>query len=395
MSAGGTPWPQARALAYDDALPLPPDQAPLDAALGCTLAEPLLARTPLPAFDTSAMDGYAVAGPPPWRVVGYACTGQPVDVTLVAGTAVEIATGALLPPGTESVVPYELASAHAGSVTSNSSGGAPAPGRHIRRAGEEARRGAVLAPAGCTVGPALLGLAAAASYDVLVVIRRPTVALLVTGNEIMMAGVSGGGLVRDAVGPMLPGLIDRWGGVSLATACVRDDLDTFVAAVTGAAADVIVTTGASSVGRADHLHRVLTRLGATILIDGVAVRPGHPQLLARLPDGRRVVGLPGNPLAALAGAVTLLQPLLAGLAGRPSPCCQVSRLAAAVTPSRDAYRLLPATRTTSGLIEATGPCGSAMLTGAAVAEGFAVIPPGSAALDIGADAGWLPLPTWS
>jgi molybdopterin molybdotransferase len=385
VTARDTPWPAARALAYDAASPLAPARVPIGAALGATLATPLVALTALPAFDTAAMDGYAVAGSPPWRVTGRVVAGDVAEQPLVPGTAVEVATGAMVPAGTRCVVPYETATLDGGCVD-----GPHAYGRNVRPAGEETIVGRVLAPRGTAVTEVLLGLAAASGHDELVVVRRPTVALLVTGSELLRSGLPGRGRVRDAVGPMLPGLVRWLGGEPGAQVWVPDDADLLDAAVRAAAGDVVVTSGASSVGRSDHLHRVLNGAGAELLVDGVAVRPGHPQLLARLPDGRWVVGLPGNPLAALAAVMTLLQPLVRRLSGRSAPGLPGVVAAESIGAAAQAHRLVPAVVGPDG-VQPVAAAGPAMLTGAAHADGFAVVPP---ALDVqpGQRVGWLALP---
>jgi molybdopterin molybdotransferase len=385
VTARDTSWPAARALAYDAAAPLPAARLPVDAALGATLARPLVALTALPAFDTAAMDGYAVAGAPPWRLTGRIVAGEVADDALLPGTAVEVATGAMVPAGTRCVVPYEMATLDGDCVN-----GPYADGRHVRPAGEESVVGRELAPSGTPITPVVLGLAAASGHDELVVVRRPTVALLVTGSELLTAGLPGRGHVRDAVGPMLPGLVRWLGGAPGELARVPDDPQTLAAAVGAAAGDVIVTSGASSIGRSDHLHRVLRAAGAELLVDGVAVRPGHPQLLARLPDGRWVVGLPGNPLAALAAVVTLLQPLLRRLAGRSAPAVGTAVAADLFPAAPRAHRLAPAVSSADG-VRPVGAAGPAMLTGVAQADGFAVVPPADDAAP-GAHVGWLALP---
>jgi molybdopterin molybdotransferase len=195
------------------------------------------------------------------------------------------------------------------------------PGRHIRLRGEDCPQGTVVLTAGSVVTPAILGLAAGLGHDTLPIRPRPVVSVLVTGDEVVTRGLPGPGRVRDAIGPMLPGLVEWAGGRAEAPLWLPDGASALAAALSGAGegppGEVVVVCGASSKGPADHLREVLAGLGAEILVDGVAVRPGHPQLLARLPDGRLVVGLPGNPYAALVAALTLLVPALRALSGEP------------------------------------------------------------------------------
>jgi molybdopterin molybdotransferase len=226
------------------------------------------------------------------------------------------------------------------------------------------------------LSPAALGLLAAVGHDRTRVHPRPRVHALVTGNELVRSGLPGNGQVRDAVGPLLPGVVASYGGELVALDHLGDDPELLRKAIDDADADVVVTTGASSVGRADFLPTVLREMGARLLVAGVRVKPGHPQQLAELADGRLLVGLPGNPLAALAGAATVLAPVLAGLAGRSAPRTSTARLVDALPAVPAATRLVPVA-VRDALARPTGHAGAAMLRGAAVADAFAVVPPGT------------------
>nr|WP_233515552.1 molybdopterin molybdotransferase MoeA [Marinitenerispora sediminis] len=353
----------------------PVAHVPLADALGAALAVPVTARAAVPACDSAAMDGYAVAGPGPWRLVGRALAGRPGPVRrLRPGEAVEIATGAPVPARTEAVLPYERAVCDGDRIE-----GPVRPGRHVRHRGESVPAGAVLAPAGTVVTPALLGLAAGTGHDSLPV-RRPRVAALVTGDEVVPTGLPGPGAVRDAIGPMLPGLV-RWaGGVLAGSAHVADGRARLTAELRAAAADpateLVVVCGASSAGPADHLRGALDALAADVGVDGVACRPGHPQLLAALPGGPLVVGLPGNPNAALVAALTLLVPALSALAGRRDPAHAGRRAHLAGPADRHARDTrLVAVRVRDGRAAPVGGDGPAALRGAAVADALAVLPP--------------------
>ncbi|MFJ6609730.1 molybdopterin molybdotransferase MoeA [Streptomyces sp. NPDC091289] len=383
-AAVSTGWEQARAVARA-VPPLPTVTRDLTEALGHALAEPLTAITDLPPFDTSAMDGWAVAGPGPWRLRGggVLAGGRPEPLRL--GTAVPIATGARLPDGAVAVLRREDGEddGRGGLLLDRAtSPGPPAPGRDIRSCGQECHAGDPLLPAGTTVTPAVLGLAAAAGHDRLAVHRRPLVQLLVLGDELLEAGPPRHGRIRDALGPLLPPWLLGRGADAVGRHLVPDDFGPLYEAVRGSTADVVVTTGSTAAGPVDFLHDVLRALGARLLVDSVAVRPGHPMLLAELPPGadgrpRHLVGLPGNPLAAVAGAVTLAVPLLRRLGGHLEAEPVRAACAAALPGHPRDTRLLPVRRT--GPAVAPLPFdGPAMLRGLAVADGLAVVPPGGA-----------------
>nr|WP_245930400.1 molybdopterin molybdotransferase MoeA [Allonocardiopsis opalescens] len=388
----GTTWPQARAAAVrlaERARPAAPARVPLADAAGATLAEPLYALTGLPGHDAAAMDGYAVAGAGPWRITGRVLAGEGAPGPLRAGECVEIATGAPAPQGTEAVLPYEYADRDGDTVR-----GEAEPGRHVRRRGEDCAEGERVLPAGAAVTPAVLGLAAALGHDALSV-RRPRVSVLVTGDELATSGRPAPGLVRDAVGPLLPGLTAWAGGAAEPVRYVPDTYAAMVDAVASCrAADVVVVCGASSAGPADHLRAALAELGAEIAVDGVAVRPGHPQLLGRLPRGGGrdavVIGLPGNPYAALGAAVTLLVPVLRGLAGRPpAGVWRTAPLPESVR-AHPADTRLVAVRLADGRAVPVGHDRPGVLWGAALADALAVVPPGWTPGD--GEAELLPLP---
>ncbi|MEU7555560.1 molybdopterin molybdotransferase MoeA [Streptomyces sp. NPDC044571] len=367
-------WARARMLAHGAPGPVAPRTVPLAEAAGLTLAAELRALHPLPAFDTAAMDGYAVAGPGPWRVRGAVRAGAAWSGVLGAGDCVEISTGAQVPAGACAVLPLESASGGGGDRVS---GPALPPGRHIRRTGEDSPAGGCLAPAGTRIGPALVGLAASCGHDTLEVRPRPRVGVLITGDELEHAGRPGPGRVRDALGPLLPVLVTSLGGETCRVRHVPDRPAGLLAEAVQAlrSVDVVVVTGSTSVGATDQLRRLLDEAGARMVVDTVACRPGHPMLLAELDPGRWVVGLPGNPYAALVAAHTLLGPLIAGLSGRTlGPLPQVP-VTGPVRPAPGLTRLVPATWDGPGA-RITDGHGAAFLRGAAVADALAAIPPG-------------------
>ncbi|GIE34501.1 molybdopterin molybdenumtransferase MoeA [Actinoplanes italicus] len=364
-------WHEARHYARKAGSPLPEVDVPLGEAVGCVLAKPLVALSPLPAYDAAAMDGYAVAGPGPWRLVGRILAGDPgPPPPLSPGYATEIGTGAVVPAGADAVLPYERATRNSRTVTGEFS-----PGRHIRRRGEDCPAGRRVLDTGTLVSPVVLGLAAGLGHDTLTVHRRPRVATVVTGAELRRGGIPAAGQVRDAIGPMLPGMIRAAGAEPVGETMVTDDAALLVEALLRPDADVLVVCGATSAGAADHLRSALDTLGARVPIHGVACRPGHPQLFAVLPDGRFVVGLPGNPYAALVAALTLVTPLLGRLSGRPEPPVTTAALAGPVTPHDRDTRLVPVTVAGSAALP-VGHDRPGSLWGAAMADALAVVPAG-------------------
>ncbi|MEU2598585.1 molybdopterin molybdotransferase MoeA [Streptomyces hirsutus] len=388
-------WPEARAVAEraarrgtgSPAAHRAPVPVPLDDALGLTLAAPLTALTDLPSFDTSAMDGWAVSGPGPWAVREEGVlAGHAEHPPLTDGEAVRIATGARVPPDTTAVLRSEHGRTddngrlHATpprppGASRAGSGSTVAHGQDIRPRGQECRSGEQLLSAGTLVTPAVLGLAAAAGYDTLSTLPRPRVEVLVLGDELLTGGLPHDGLIRDALGPMLPPWLRALGAEVTAVRRVRDDAQALYKAIRRSGADVVLTTGGTAAGPVDHVHPTLRRVGAELLVDGVEVRPGHPMLLARTKEDQYLVGLPGNPLAAVSGLLTLAEPLLRTLAGRPAPEPYTMPLRNAVQGHPHDTRLVPVVlRGDVALpLHYNGP---AMLRGIAAADALAVVPPG-------------------
>lgn len=378
-------WDRARAIAARAGRAGPPAaiRLPLDRALGHVLAEALGALTDLPSFDTSAMDGWAVAGPGPWAFEAGAglLAGGAAATALPDGTAVRIATGARVPADTTAVIRSEHAHADEAKGLLHARRSV-VTGQDIRPRGQECRSGEQLVPAGTVVTPAVLGLAAAAGYDALPAVPRPRVDILVLGDELLAAGLPHDGLIRDALGPMLGPWLRALGAEVSGPRHLGDDAGALREALTASDADLVITTGGTASGPVDHVHAVLDALGAELLVDGVAVRPGHPMLLGRLaPDGPYLVGLPGNPLAAVSGLLTLAEPLLAGIAGRPAQDAYRALVHAEVHGHPHDTRLVPVVHRAgrAGGRDHVAPLrfnGPAMLRGIAAADGLAVVPPG-------------------
>jgi molybdopterin molybdotransferase len=371
-----TDWARARELAAAAVERLPPVTVGLAGAGALVLAQDAVAVTDLPATDTAAMDGWAVAGPPPWRPVGSVLAGQRWNGRLAVGQAVAIATGAELPNGAQAVLRREHArldghpDADGARLSVAAGHSAPVAGHDIRPAAQECRAGDVVLTAGSRLSPVALGLLAATGLDE-VVVRRVSADVLVLGDELLTRGPARQGRLRDALGPLLSAWLPAWGCGLATRSHVPDTADALRLALSACRGDLVVTTGSTARGPVDHLHTVLADLGATLVVDGVDVRPGHPMLMAVLPDGRPVVGLPGNPLAAVSALLTLLQPVLQALLGVPPAPGRQGVLAVDVGAGSEATRLVPVRRGRPVLFAGPG-----MLRGLTLADAIAVIPPG-------------------
>ncbi len=379
-----TPWPRAREVARDLPRVLEPVPSSPGAAVERVLAQPVTARSDLPGFDTSSMDGWAVSGDGPWPVVGEVLAGS-APPTVAPGSAVVIATGAAVPESCDEIVRREAGQVQNGVLYAERVGS----GHDIRPRGEECRAGDVLVAAGAVVTPAVAGLVAAAGVDEVLVVAQPRVHLLLLGDELLDAGIPTAGRVRDSLGPQLPGWVARLGGRVTGVTRVPDTVAALVAALEDSRdCDVVMTTGGTAAGPVDCLHRALAEVGAGLVVDSVAVRPGHPMMLADW-DGLPVLGLPGNPQSAVVALMSLGEPLLSRMRGLGGSLLIPITLTAALAAPQTEHRLVLG-RVDDGRFTAVSHLGSAMLRGLAAAQGFAVLPPGGA--EAGALVDWLPLP---
>jgi molybdopterin molybdotransferase len=388
-------WPEARLLAFDCATPLPPLHVPLADAIGRTLTESVTARHDVPHYASSAMDGWAVSGSGPWVLTG-------VGQELAPHQARPTVTGGLIPSGASAVLRSE-----SGHVTNDGPGharlvlgaqakaGEPRSGQHIRRAGEEAAAGELLIPAGTVLNPAHIALAAVAGLDGLKVLGKPVVSILLTGSEVVTSGMPGPGEVRDTFGPQLETVVGMLGATPGGQRRIGDSYQEWLAALSATGEhpaqrpDVVITTGGTSRSATDHFRDAIAALGGRLLLDGIAMRPGHPAVLAKLPDGRFVIGLPGNPLAAMMALITLAAPLVAALGHRPldSPGRVIS--GTVIDPDPHRTRLMPY-RSVNGLASPVQHAGPGMMRGLAWADGVMAVPPHGVGLGDGVPA--LPLP---
>jgi molybdopterin molybdotransferase len=312
---------QARLLALRG--PLPTEECPLEEAAGRWLAADLAARVTQPPLDVSAMDGWAVRFaecPGPWTIAGESAAGGGLPGPLAAGTTCRIFTGAPVPPGADCIAVQEEMAAE-GSIIRLTGDGPAGPGANIRRAGQDFRAGETLLEAGAWLGPARIGLAAAAGQGAVPVRRRARVALVATGDELVPPGaVPGPGQILSSNGVMLAALVAGVGAVPLDLGIVPDSAEATRAALVRAAglADLVVTIGGASVGDHDHVRGAVLAAGGALDFWRIAIRPGKPLMAGRLGDAL-LVGLPGNPVSAFVCAHLLLLPLVRHLMGAARP----------------------------------------------------------------------------
>lgn len=310
---------QARILA--DVAPTVSEDVDLLAADGRVLACGHVAKLTQPPFHASAMDGYAVRAadvaslPARLRIVGEAAAGHPFAGSVGAGEAVRIFTGAPLPAGTDAIVIQENTAREGDAVVIRE--GAVDP-EHVRPKGGDFAAGAELLSAGHALTPRDLTLAAAMGYARLTVRRRPVVAILATGDELVEPGVTpGDGQIVSSNPYGLAAMARRFGGEPRLLGIARDtraDLGQRIAAAAGGA-DILVTIGGASVGDHDLVAPVLQEHGMALDFWKIAMRPGKPLMFGRLGD-QRVIGLPGNPVSALICMRVFVVPLIARLLGQ-------------------------------------------------------------------------------
>lgn len=395
---------------------LPPiaatEQVPLAQARGRVLAADLVAREDLPPFDNAAMDGFALrsaatAGasadrPLRLRVGPTVFAGAPLPETeTAAAETVRIMTGAPIPPGYDTVLRREDAELESEAGTERLVLRAPVPpGAHLRRRGEDTARGTRLVPAPRVLTPQLLAVAAGQACGTLTVRRNPLLRLVATGDELVEDPDRplGPGQIRNTSLPFLLGEAARLGLPAIREPLMPDDLERAVARVRAwlpseecpaGAPQVVISTGAVSVGDRDFVPALVERLGFEVLVHGASVRPGKPVLLARHPSGALWwAGLPGNVLSTAAGFRFFALPLLRALLGLPlTPPRLRARLAAEFCKPADlrffARGTLRPEPDGSLAFLPDDRQGSGMLTTLAGTDGYAVIPEGCARLPAG------------
>jgi molybdopterin molybdotransferase len=316
------PVADALSAVLDGVEPLPEEMVALDAAHHRVLARDVAALRTQPPQAMSAMDGYAVRAADAshvaarLKVIGEVAAGRPFENAVGAGEAVRIFTGGVIPAGADAVIIQEDTVVEAGGITITE---AAIAGRHIRPAGIDFREGDVLLARGTRLTDRDLSLVAGMNYPRLPVRRRPKVAILATGDELVMPGaIPGPGQIVYSNGYALRALASSEGAETIDLGIAPDSVEATTEGIRRArdsGADVLVTTGGASVGDHDLVKRSLEGEGVTITFWRIAMRPGKPMMHGRL-GAMRVIGLPGNPVSSYVCAFLFLVPLIRALSGR-------------------------------------------------------------------------------
>jgi len=329
-------YPDALALLLAESRQLESERVTVDTAAGRILAADIVSPMSLPGFDNAAMDGYALRAPGETIAAGATYT---IAAMHAAGDGAEgypdaqcceIATGARMPAGFDTVVPVERCERSGGIVRFTID---ERRGQNVRAAGSDIEAGSLALGIGRRIDAAAIMLLAALGVETIDVARRPRVAIITTGSELHPVGPLPPGGIHDSNGPFLAASLVRWGAELLFRRRVPDIGDAFHEAVRDAlqaGADLIVTTGAVSAGRFDFVPSALASLGATTLFHKVAMRPGKPLLAARFDHGPMVVSLPGNPIAVAVGYRFFVAPVLRAMAGLGAERSQRVRMSESV-----------------------------------------------------------------
>ncbi|HWW46785.1 MAG TPA: gephyrin-like molybdotransferase Glp [Xanthobacteraceae bacterium] len=317
-----TPVADALAKILSGVEALPEEMVALDDAHHRVLARDIAAKRTQPPQNMSAMDGYAVraqdaaAAPTRLRVIGEVAAGRPFDRPVGKGEAVRIFTGGVVPSGADAVVVQEDTARDGDHIAINE---AARTGRHIRKAGIDFCEGDVLLRAGARLTERDLSLAAGMNHPALPVRRRPRVAFLATGDELVMPGENPGpGQIILSNGYALRALARAEGAEVIDLGIARDTMEETTAAIRRARelkVDILITTGGASVGDHDVVKDALEAEGVKMAFWRIALRPGKPMMHGRL-DGMRVIGVPGNPASSYICSFLFAVPLIRALSGR-------------------------------------------------------------------------------
>ena len=383
------------------------DSVPLKSALGRVLARDIVSPINVPAHDNSAMDGYALragdltAGVPNHlRVAGKALAGQPFAGSVAAGMCVRIMTGAVMPPGLDTVVPQELVQlADDGTVMLPA--GVVRAGDNRRLAGEDLRCGEAALQAGRLLRPADLGLIASLGFADVPVVRTLRVAFFSTGSELRSVGQTlEAGCLYDSNRYTLWGMLKRLGVEPIDMGIVSDDAASLEAALRQATecADAVITSGGVSVGEADHTRAVMAKLGE-VLFWKLAMRPGRPLAVGRIESGGHraiLFGLPGNPVAVMVTFYAFVRDALLAMSGAAASPLPMLRAATTTAmrkrPGRTEYQRGIVSRDADGRwqVALTGSQGSGILRSMSLANGLIVLPHDQGHVEAGDDVDVLP-----
>ncbi len=323
---------EARRLILEAAIKLRPETVDLAAAHGRVLAESVIAKRDQPPFFASAMDGYAVRrsdlvqSSSGLLVIGESAAGGGFEGPVATGQCVRIFTGAPLPKDCDRVVVQEHVRREGRFAFISADTGSSS---HIRPQGGDFLQGTVLLEPGERLDAWRLSLAASAGAAVLDVIQRPRVAVLSTGDELVEPGQAPGpNQIYNSGSTAICALIETWGAKALRLHCAADRIEDIASAVRDLDVDLILTLGGASVGDHDLVKPAMATLGLELRVQSIAIRPGKPTWFGTLQDGRRVLGLPGNPASALVCAQLFLQPLIRTMLGqKPGPELETAFLA--------------------------------------------------------------------
>ncbi len=357
------------------------------AALGRVLGEDVVATHPVPAFDNSAMDGFAVRAPDlagagpgnpvTLRLVGESRAGSPATAAVGEGQAVAISTGAMMPDGADTVLRVEEAEPAGGATVQAMR--APEPGLYVRRAGDDVLPGQTVVRSGTVLGPAELGVLASLGRSLIRCVHRPRLSVLVTGDELLgLHEAPRAGAIRDTSTLTISALARCGGAEVVRTGRAGDDAAETRAAVEQAleGVEIAIVCGGVSVGVHDHVRPSLAELGVKEELWGLALKPGSPAWFGRR-GATLVFGLPGNPVSAMVTFVLLVGPALRAMLGRPvAEPIQATLDGGYEKPAGRAHAVRCTLHTDEHGLHATptGPQGSHVLSSMLGADGLAMIP---------------------